>query len=31
MQKVGTEIKKVETDAEKVGADIMQKMQADFR
>ena len=31
MQKVGTDIKKVETDAEKVGADIMQKVQADFR
>ena len=32
VQKVGTDIKKVETDAEKVGADIMQKVrQADFR
>ena len=31
VQNVGTDIKKVETDAEKIGADIMQKVQADFR
>ena len=31
VQNVGTDIKKVETDAEKTAADIMQKVQADFR
>ena len=31
VQKVGTDLKKVETDAEKIAADIMQKVQADFR
>ncbi|HZD09299.1 MAG TPA: hypothetical protein VE176_13675, partial [Candidatus Limnocylindrales bacterium] len=31
VQKVGTDLKKVETDAEKTAADIMQKVQADFR
>ena len=31
VEKVGNDIKKVETDAEKVGADMMQKVQADFR
>jgi hypothetical protein len=31
VQNIGTHIKKVETDAEKIGADIMQKVQADFR
>jgi len=31
VQKVGTDIKKVETDAEKLGADIMQRVQAELR
>jgi hypothetical protein len=31
VEKVGTGVKKVETDAEKAAADIMQKVQADFR
>jgi Protein of unknown function (DUF3604) len=31
VDKVGTDLKKVETDAEKIGADIMQKAAADFR
>jgi len=31
VQKVGTDLKNVETDAEKTAADIMQKAQADFR
>ena len=31
VDKVGTDLKKVETDAEKTGADILQKVQADFR
>jgi hypothetical protein len=31
VQKMGTDLKKVETDAEKTAADIMQKVQADFR
>jgi uncharacterized protein DUF3604 len=31
VDKVGTDLKKVETDAEKIGFDIMQKAQADFR
>jgi hypothetical protein len=31
VQKVGTDLKKVETDAEKAAADIMQRVQADLR
>jgi len=31
VDKVGTDLKKVETDAEKTAADIMQKVQADFK
>jgi hypothetical protein len=31
VQNLGTDIKKVETDAEKIGAEMMQKVQADFR
>ncbi len=31
VQKVGTDIKKVETEAEKVGAEIMQRVQAELR
>ena len=31
VEKVGTDLKKVETDAEKTAADILQKVQADFR
>jgi hypothetical protein len=31
VQKVGTDVKKVETDAEKTAAEIMQRVQTDLR